>query len=291
MSIKKPILQKLASEKDSSFVYHRYVTPLFETPWHFHTEFEIVLCDGGFGNKFVGNHSSTYREDDLMLLGSNLPHWYKADNSFYESPKTQEGLPASIVIQFTWDSFGKGFFDIHEMKAVKDLLLRADKGFEFSGETRDKLNTIIRENIDQAPQDRLITLLKILTLMSNTAEITPLSEIGMLGMSNKDSDRMRHILSTVMSNYHKEINLDQLGKEVGLTKAAFCRYFKARTQKTFVNYLNEIRINHVCEYLRNSDRPITEIAYECGFTNISNFNRQFKELLGSSPKDFRKNLG
>jgi AraC-like DNA-binding protein len=287
MSIKKPILQKLTFEKDSSFVFHRYESPYFETPWHFHKEFEIVLCDGGYGQKFVGNHSSTYKEDDLMLLGSNLPHWYKADNFFYDSPAS-EIKPASIVIQFTLQSFGPTFFDLDEMKGIKELLTNANTGIEFNGETRTIINELIRKSLVESPQERLITLIKVLHIMSISKEMEPLSDIGIVGVSSKDSDRMGHILSTVMNHYHEQIDLDQLGNEVGLTKAAFCRYFKARTQKTFVNYLNEIRLSHVCEALRNTDKSITQIAYECGFTNISNFNRQFKDVLGSSPKDFRK---
>ena len=112
--LKKPLLQKLPLTFGSSFLIDRFESPYFDTPWHYHEEIEIVLCDGGFGKKFVGNHVSDYAEGDLAILGSNLPHWYRADDACYQHQK-----PASIVIHFLNDCFGKDFFEAEEMTEIK----------------------------------------------------------------------------------------------------------------------------------------------------------------------------
>jgi AraC-like DNA-binding protein len=290
MSLKKPLLQKLALETGSSFIFHQFISPFFESPWHYHEEFEIVLCDGGYGQKIIGNHSSSYKKGDLMLLGRNLPHWYKADNIFYENPSEDLDTPTSIVIQFKLDSFGIGFFDTLEMYRIKQMLNSAEKGIEYSGPIRDKVTDLLREHHKSDPLTKFYIFLDILRMLSESEDTKYISDIGMLGMSAKDSDRMGQIMEAVHHHFNEDINLDILASSVGFTKAAFCRYFKARTMKTFINFLNEVRINHVCELLRKTDKPVAEIAFESGFTNISNFNRHFKEMMHCSPKEFRNKL-
>jgi len=283
-----PILQRLPLSKDLSYIYERYESPYFETPWHYHEEFEIVLCDGGFGKKVIGNHTSEYKEGDIILIGSKLPHWFSADEIFYTNGKFT--LPASIVIQFRLDSFGESFFDLVEMNPVKSLLEKAKFGLEFHGNTKEQINKIIKENIHKTSLEKFLSLFEILQLMAKSKEQQMLSEIGMEGISKKDSERMSIIFDQILKNFKDSISIEDLSQKVSLSKAAFCRYFKARTQKTFIEYLMEVRINHACKLLKETEMSVLEICYESGYNNLSNFNRQFLKLTKQNPKAFRKNL-
>lgn len=281
--LKKPLLQKLPLTFGSSFLIDRFESPYFETPWHYHQEIEIVLCDGGFGKKFVGNHVSDYLEGDLAILGSNLPHWYRADDACYQHQK-----PASIVIHFLDDCFGKDFFELAEMVEIKRFLETAKLGIEFYGETRTKIQEKIQNLLKADKVARMLGLIEILHLMSGTKEYRYLSENAIVGVSKKDSERMNDVFDYVLKNFKNDINLSEIANQTRFSEAAFCRYFKLRTQKTFVEFVNEIRIEYACKLLTENDLNILEICYESGFKNLSNFNRQFRKYTNNNPKTYRQ---
>jgi AraC-like DNA-binding protein len=283
--LKKPLLQKLPLTFGSSFLIDRFESPYFDTPWHYHEEIEIVLCDGGFGKKFVGNHVSDYAEGDLAILGSNLPHWYRADDACYQHQK-----PASIVIHFLNDCFGKDFFEAEEMTEIKYFLKTANLGIEFYGQTRTKIQEKIQCLLKADKVARMLGLIEILHLMSVTKEYRYLSENAIVGVSKKDSERMNEVFNYVLKNFKNDINLSEIANKTRFSEAAFCRYFKLRTQKTFVEFVNEIRIEYACKLLAENDLNILEICYESGFKNLSNFNRQFRRYTKNNPKTYRKKM-
>ena len=283
--LKKPLLQKLPLTFGSSFLIDRFESPYFDTPWHYHQEIEIVLCDGGFGKKFVGNHVSDYSEGDLAILGSNLPHWYCADDACYQHQK-----PASIVIHFLDDCFGKDFFESEEMTEIKYFLKTANLGIEFYGEARTKIQEKIQSLLNADKVARMLGLIEILHLMSTTKEYQFLSENAIVGVSKKDSERMNEVFNYVLKNFKNDINLSEIANKTRFSEAAFCRYFKLRTQKTFVEFVNEIRIEYACKLLTENDLNILEICYESGFKNLSNFNRQFRKYTNNNPKTYRKKM-
>lgn len=283
--LKKPLLQKLPLTFGSSFLIDRFESPYFETPWHYHQEVEIVLCDGGFGKKFVGNHVSDYVEGDLAILGSNLPHWYRADDTCYQHQK-----PASIVIHFLDDCFGEFFFELSEMTEIKRFLETAKLGIEFYGETKVKIREKIQNLLKADKVVRMLGLIEILHQMSCSKEYRFLSENAIVGISKKDSERMNEVFDYVLKNFKNDINLSEIASKTRFSEAAFCRYFKLRTQKTFVEFVNEIRIEYACKLLAEHDLNILEICYESGFKNLSNFNRQFRKFTNNNPKTYRQQL-
>jgi len=283
--LKKPLLQKLPLTFGSSFLIDRFESPYFETPWHYHQEVEIVLCDGGFGKKFVGNHVSDYVEGDLAILGSNLPHWYRADDTCYQHQK-----PASIVIHFLDDCFGEFFFELSEMTEIKRFLETAKLGIEFYGETRVKIREKIQNLLKADKVVRMLGLIEILHQMSCSKEYRFLSENAIVGISKKDSERMNEVFDYVLKNFKNDINLSEIASKTRFSEAAFCRYFKLRTQKTFVEFVNEIRIEYACKLLAEHDLNILEICYESGFKNLSNFNPQFRKFTNNNPKTYRQQL-
>jgi AraC-like DNA-binding protein len=282
----KPLFQKLPLKRDTSFVFQRYETPYFETPLHYHEAFELVLCDGGFGKKVIGNHISEYEEGDLILIGANLPHWFKADDSFYSDLSLKR--PASIVIQFDLKSFGNDFFEIEELKKIKQVFERSRFGLEFFGDTREKVKAILKKNLNESPLQKFVKLLEILEILNNSSEYRLLTNIQMEGRSIKDAGRMNKIFEIIFRDFKNDLNIDKMAKEINLTNEAFCRYFKQRTQKTFVDYLNEVRLSHACKLLRETDNQILAICFDSGFNNLSNFNRLFKKNIGISPSLYRK---
>jgi AraC-like DNA-binding protein len=287
--LKTPLLQKLPLSKDSSYIYESYVSPNFETPWHYHEELEIVLLDQGHGKKIIGNHTSEYKQNDLFFLGSNLPHWFRADDSYYEEPSGIK--PSSLVIQFRKDSFGEGFFSLTEMKRVNEFFEKSKNGIEFYGATKQKIKQILEENIHTDGLRRLIVLLDLIHIMINSKEYHILSDIGMVGVSIKDTERMNIIFDYIFNRFKEDIDLNLLSDKVGMSSAAFCRYFKSRTQKTFIEYLNEIKISHACKLLRETDQTIVQICYDSGFNNLSNFNRHFRKITHTNPHSYRKSIG
>lgn len=283
--LKKPLLQKLPLTFGSSFLIDRFESPYFETPWHYHQAIEIVLCDGGFGKKFVGNHVSDYAEGDLAILGSNLPHWYRADDTCYQHQK-----PASIVIHFLDDCFGKDFFELAEMTEIEHFLETAKLGIEFYGETRARIQEKIQNLLKADKVTRMLGLIEILHLMSCSKEYRILSENAIVGISKKDSERMNEVFDYVLKNFKNDINLSEIANKTRFSEAAFCRYFKLRTQKTFIEFVNEIRIEYACKLLTENDLNILEICYESGFKNLSNFNRQFRKYTNNNPKTYRQQI-
>jgi AraC-like DNA-binding protein len=281
-----PLLQKLFLSPGSSFLVERFESPAFESPWHYHSEFEIVVCDGSFGKKFIGNHISDYHKGDLALIGSNLPHLYRADDECFNDNYPEK--PASIVIHFLENCFGDSFFQIEEMAEINKLLLLSKVGIEFFGETKkliiDKIKLMQKaDNIG-----KFTGLIEVLSLMAKSKEYKLLSEIEMVGAGLKDAERMQLVFDYVLKNFKTEVNLSEIAWLTKFSEAAFCRFFKARTKKTFSEFVNEIRISHACKLLKESELSILEIGFDSGFNNLSNFNRQFKKLKGINPKTYRK---
>ncbi len=283
--IKAPLLQKLPQSKGSSFLAHRFESPWFETPWHYHEEFELLLCDGGWGKKYVGNHLSEYKKGDVLLLGSNLPHWFAADESVYKERKVK---PASIVIQFTMAGFGEGFFELEEMKRVQHMLQNSAYGLEFFGDSREKFADQIKAILELEGIKRFLSLVMLLEEMSRSQESHKLTLNPVQGLSSLDSPRMDAILQFLLTNFSREIRLEEVANLVQMSPSGFCRYLKSRTQKTLIELVNDFRINQACKLLHASDLKIVEVCFEVGFSNLSNFNRQFRKLIKMSPKEYRK---
>ncbi|MGL4631274.1 MAG: AraC family transcriptional regulator [Leadbetterella sp.] len=286
--LKTPLFQKLPLSKDSSYIFERYVSPIFETPWHYHEEIEIVTLDHGHGQKIIGNHISEYNSGDLFLFGSNLPHWFRADDGYYNG--TIEDKPSSIVIQFKYDSFGLEFFNIREMAKVRELFEKSKNGIEFFGDTKKRILAIMQNHNAEEGLQRLRYLLEILDIMIHSKEFRTVSDIAMVKVSPKDSERMNIVIDYIFNKFKEDIDLNVLADKVGMSTAAFCRYFKSRTHKTFVEYLNETKISHACKLLRDTDMPIIDICYDSGFNNLSNFNRQFRKITNQNPQTYRKSM-
>ncbi len=285
---KNALYQKLPANRGNSFLVNRYTSPYFETPWHFHEEYELVYCENGFGQKYIGNSFSEYHQGEMAFIGKNVPHLFMADASFYEAGSALK--PSSVVIQFLEDFLGKTFFHCPEMTEMKQVLSLSMNGLMITGKTKDAIRTIMLQMLEEGKTGRLKYLIEIFGILSASAELQPLSVSTISGININDSLKMHKVLEYALANYKEDITIDEVAALTNLSASAFCRYFKSRTQKSFLSFVIEMRLNEACKLLKETDLSILQICYEAGFKNLSNFNRLFRKQFNKNPVEYRRNI-
>ncbi len=279
----------LPQDVDKSFIVFRETGDFFPAPWHYHTHFEFVLVNKSTGKRMVGDHIGCFDEDDLVFMGSRLPHVWVND-PIYLNKQARHQADAH-VIHFTSDFLGNEFMNIPEIEGFKKVLKLADRGMELTGQTRQQINAIIRQMTHQNGLQRLSSLMLIFDIMSTTTEYNLLaSPTFVQNFQYESSERFKRITGYIMDNFDKEISLSEIAAVGNMGVTAFCNFFKEQFRVTFVEYLTTVRIGHACKLLSEKDRNVIEVAYECGFNNLANFNRQFKKLKDMTPSHYRKTL-
>lgn len=285
MAASKPALEKVTPVFGASFNYRHYNGPSQTSQpfWHFHPELELVYVNGGDGKRHIGNHISYFNDGDLIFIGSGLPHFGFTDRL--------TGNRRETVVQMREDFLGPDFFSIPEMVPVQQLLERGKQGLAFHGKSKYELGRRLEELANLDNYDRLLGLLSILKDMALSREYETLNvQAVTLEVQPKESDRINLVFNYVQEHFTKPISLEEIAGEVSMTVPAFCRYFKKHSNKTFTRFVNEIRVVHACKLLSETPLPITEICFESGFNNFSNFNKIFKEITGKSPSAYRSEL-
>lgn len=265
----------------------RVIKPYFIVPWHFHPEIEIMLVTKGKGTRFIGDSIEYFEAFDLVMVGPNLAHVWKNSQEHYEagSQLTAE----CIYILLTENSFGKGFFDVPEMHKIRHLLSKSSRGIKFEGETKMRVAKKTLETFQQTGVEQFISLIGILDELSASHEYSFLSTMGYdQKVQASDMQRLNRVLDFLMKNFKQEIKLDQVAEIANMSPTSFCRYFKSRTNKTVIQFLNEIRIGHAHKMLIETQYNMDQVSAESGYKNVSNFYEQFQKITGKSPHKFRK---
>lgn len=259
--------------------------PYLDVPWHFHPETEIIYIEKSTGSRFVGDHSESFREGDIGLIGSNLPHVWRSDPIYH---KHIPGLLARVlVVHFNEQIFKGPIASLPEMQGVNQLLYESQFGLKFFGAAQSHIEIQMKAIIRAKGIDRLLRLIDMLDFMSKTGDKKLLASAGYSKIRKSvDFDRFDKAHRYMIENFHKNITLEEVSGIVGMTPTSFCRYFKKHTKKSFLSVLHEIRIGHACKLLLESKLNISGISYECGFNNLSNFNEQFKKIKGISPSQY-----
>ena len=281
-----PNIEKTLTSKET-FIFKDLVGPFFNPKWHFHPEFQISFIAEGKGTRFVGDHVQTFKEGDLTLTGPNLPHLWRSDEIYFhpDSKLSTRGM----VIYFDHELLSESLLDKEEFYKVNKLVENSVRGMEFYGETRDKINKLLPKIAEEKGFKRIIKLLEIIDLLSNSEDYNLLSSPGYTNVSKgEDVEKMRIVYEYVMTNFKSKIALEEIADLLNMTSTSFCRYFKPRANKTFSRFVNEIRIGHARKLLLEDNFNISQISYECGFLTLSNFNRQFKSIAKMSPHEYRK---
>lgn len=255
----------------------------FYDKFHEHEDYQLSFIKKGSGTVIVGNTITEFNEGQLFFLGSHLAHVFKADSS----------TDSNIIMYslfFKRDSFGKDFFDLKEFENFKPFFRNLTNGIQPTSNLnsfKNRFNKLQHAN----SFNRFKVLLEIIELCCNSQWL-PLSILNSQKQySDNTGHRMRAIFDYTFNNYTKKIALDDIASVSFMTKNAFCKYFKQRTNKTYSQFLNELRIEHASRLLRTEkDISITEIALMSGFNNTSHFNRQFKLIKQVTPLNFKRKI-
>ena len=284
----KPISARVIESIGSNlFTVKAINLPYFSTEFHFHEECQLVYVVESEGKRIVGDSVEHFESEELIFLGSDVPHVWHNDNHYFDDDKNVHAR--SIALFFNPVTLLEQLSGVGHTKKLQTMLAASRRGMKFYGETKIKLTQLLLQMLEQKGLPQMISLLQILEIMSHTKEFDFLASNGYINhYQSRDNDRMDRVFKYVFNNFKEEIALSAIAAVANMNKQAFCRHFKTCTQKTFVQFVNEIRIGHACKLLSNPDEAITSIVFECGFNSVSNFNRFFKEIKGMTPREYRK---
>jgi AraC-like DNA-binding protein len=289
LHIMQPKLEKIPSAIFSSIAVKREMTPYMDYPFHYHPEFEIIYVQKSHGLRLMGNHIDNFSDGDLVFIGPNLPHVWRNDKVYYQG---DENLNVDVyVIHFLETALGNDFFKLPEFARIRKLFALGQQGVLIKGKDRRKISNLIKDVYNSSEIDRLVLFLQTLNSLAEAKDYELLSTPGYTNLINDaDTERINRVMNYCLENYFREIKLDDVSRLVNLNKSSFCRYFKSRALKTFSQFLNEIRISKACKLLIDSDMNVSEICYDCGYNNISHFNRQFKHIVGLTAREYAKKI-
>jgi AraC-like DNA-binding protein/quercetin dioxygenase-like cupin family protein len=277
-------LEDIVHSQHKSFHYQIFDldTPNRNSPhWHYHPEIELIYISKGKGKRGVGTNLSTYTDGDLILLGSNLQHMGFTDN--FDDGKTE------VVIQFLPDFLGNMFLKIPELSSISKLFELSKRGLSFPSPIKERIGQALLGLQYESDLQALLTLIHLLNELANTnPKILNATD---LTTSNIDkNDRLKKIFNYIKYNFKNEISLDEIADLTNMTTTSFCRYFKLNTGKSFIQYVNEYKINHAAKLLMETELNIKTVCFDSGFNNFSNFNRFFKKYYQITPKKYRENI-
>ncbi|HUA66114.1 MAG TPA: AraC family transcriptional regulator [Alphaproteobacteria bacterium] len=281
----RPVFEKTPQSQWESFHCEVVHGDSYNAAWHFHPEYQITLVIKSCGYRLVGDNITPLHAGDLVLVGSNLPHvWQQERVSRADSSHAVH----AVIVRFLGTFAGKDFLDIPEMKEVRRLLQRSSRGLHVTGTTRHAVAEKMRRLPEAAGLDRISGLLSILNALARSNELKPIASAGFVPVLNgSDQDRMQRVCDYINAHLEETIERATVAREAHLSQGAFSRFFKLRTGKTLPGYINELRVGRACRLLAEGETKITDIALECGFANLANFNRRFLEITGLTPRNYR----
>jgi AraC-like DNA-binding protein len=283
----KPKLLDRSTRLNHSFDLHHHCYPNFLKVWHYHPELELVFIKNSSGTRFLGDSIKKFQQGDLVLIGENLPHMWLNDPVYFE--RGSDLYAEAQVIHFNKDFAGKDFFKMPELASIKELLEVAKRGILFRGKINLWISEILQEMIGASDFKRFMQFMELLKLLSNESSIEILASPGFVESFKKEENRrLDKIYDYIINHFREEIPLEKVADLAGMNTSSFCRYFKKTTNKTFSHYLNEVRVGFACRLLMEHKHNISETCYACGFNNISNFNRQFKNIAKMSPSEYAR---
>jgi AraC-like DNA-binding protein len=262
-------------------------TPHFTYPWHFHNQFELCYVIESYGTRYVGDSIEPFESGDLVLVGSNLPHFWKSDEVFHQG-NPEIGVKA-IVIQFHSDFFLNEINNFTEFYHIKKLLNQSSRGIRFLNPTLKAVNKMLFNMLEISGFQRIILMLQILDLLAKSSSYKILgSEAYHPKVNEFTNDRLAKVINYLNYHYQEKILLETVSDLAGFHPSAFCRFFKEKTGKSLSDFINDMRIGYACKLLIEGHLSVSQICFECGFNNLSNFNRTFKRLTKYTPSEYQQ---
>jgi AraC-like DNA-binding protein len=279
-----PKLHIVPKALDNAFSLRHDILPHFGTVWHYHPEIELHYLIKGEGTRFIGDHIGNFQQDDMILMGSNLPHTWKCNLTDLENGEHVEAL----VLHFHPECFGKDFLNYAETQAILRLIEHARNGLLIHGTSKEIIKELLWKMKPEKGLSKLIHLLEIFKILLDNQDYEVLSNNIEYSKFNKlDESRIDKIFSYTLQNFKEKIFIEDVAGLANLSVTSFCRYFKITANKSYFDFLTEVRLNHACRLILESDYTIQNIALDSGFENTSNFYRHFKNVRGITPKEYK----
>jgi len=277
------VYEKIDVSHKHSFITRRLKMDPESDKIHSHKNFELNYITSGSGRRIVGNHISSYTQGDLVLLGPDISHCWEV------LEPGEDGHGECVVTHFYENIINSNFFNIPELSEVVSLLKEADSGILFKGPKTGKVAVSLKKMVHLDGLDRYIELLKVFSLLLKINDREHLAlPSSMPNTYEKDRMQIDKIYEYVFQNVQNGINLNDAAKLVYMEPGSFCRYFKKKTNQTFMDYVKSVRIGIAARLLAETDKQITRICYECGYNNLANFNHYFKVMMKKTPSEYRK---
>lgn len=283
----KPQLLKISKSPIQCFSVRHDLKPTMNNKFHYHPEVELIHFVKGKGTQFMGDSITEFKSGDLILIGSNLAHYWRFDENYREG--ASENYADVKVAHFSECFLGEYFLNLPENKSLKDILEKAKRGIKIEGPHKNRVGEILEYMLRAEGTERIICLIQALVEISKCDQLELLSSIGYVQHTEElGSDRIKDVYEYTFANFRSKINLEEIAGIAGISPNSFCRYFKSFTQKTYSQFLMEVKIGEACKLLIDNRLNIKRVCYESGFNNFASFYKCFKEITGKSPLTYQK---
>jgi len=285
----KPRLLKIQSPEIESFSARRDLTPTVNSIWHYHEELELVYFKKGEGTQFIGDNISRFKSGDVVLVGANLPHYWRFDQDYFQ----EGGKSADIyVIHFHSHFLGEQFLDVPENRELKKLISNSSRGLQILLPDISEVIHLMIRTVETESSRRLLYLLEALSKIStNNNELSAIASIGFkYNYLSEEQDQIQNIYSYTLNHYKRKITLTEIAEVAKVSPNTFCKFFKSRSKKNYTDFVNEIRVGQACKLLIENKFRINEVCFESGFNNFASFHKCFKKVTGKSPLQYQRSF-
>ncbi|KGE15974.1 AraC family transcriptional regulator [Sphingobacterium deserti] len=253
--------------------------------WHYHEELEFIYIKKGNGTFFVGDCIQTFSDNFMVLIGPNTPHYWLFDEEYVREDAPER---ADIhVVHFNVDFCGVDFLDLPESRLIKKVYKKAERAISLDIQ-HSFLPRFFENLLQKSPLSRLSSLLETLCAITELPSLlTLVSEEYTNPQQQQDYGRMNKIFEHIRLHYRGKIQLEEIAQLAGMTSNSFCRYFKQKSGKTLIQFVNEFRIGQACKMLSDTQYSIKEVCFDCGFRNFVSFHKIFKSIMATTPSNYR----
>ncbi len=259
----------------------------FHSPFHFHPEFELVYIVESHGQRIIGNEVGHFAPGDMVLLGPEIPHIWLNHSSYQQPGNSRKAV--AIVLYFHREIFSNTFYSLKETCKLNQLFQNACRGLQISGTTNQVIAQKLLAMTGKKDMELFLMFFDILNILVNSKDTSFITKETYAPFHSEcTEDRLSCVLAYTKKHFRDDITLEAIARIANLTPPSFCRFFKKRMKKSFVEYLNEIRIDQACSLFLETEKSVSEVAYACGFKTPSNFNKIFRKIMGKSPRNYKE---
>jgi AraC-like DNA-binding protein len=282
----KELLEEIKLNPDESFFIGIFQDHIDKSHWHYHQEFELSFITEGSGKRIVGDSTEEFHTGDLIFIGPRIPHvWFPEErHKRQHSGRTLE----SVYLLFNHDILPDSLTSLPEFNNIRKAIQLSERGVRITGDTLNEVSSIMLQLPYMSNVKRLMLFYEIMDLIGQSDSFSYLASADYVKSKFETANsRVNNIHEFLMKNYQNDIDLKEVAEVAHMAPASVCRFFKTSTGMTIFEYLNKIKIEYSCQLLLNTDLNILDISYDCGFNNLSHFNKQFKKIIAATPTQFR----